>query len=85
MAYDEYSHYAMSRTSLWCPVCGAAEGRGCTEVKGLRFSGHNAFALGQVVRPAPTVSNFWETPAFLDRPARKDKTRVSSGLRGWVN
>ena len=28
MAYDEYSHYAMSRTSLWCPICGAAENKG---------------------------------------------------------
>ena len=77
MAYDEYSHYAMSRTSLWCPICGAAEGKGCTDVEGLRFQGHNGFALGA---PRPVqVPTAWEP-----MQARKDKPRVSSGLRGWV-
>jgi hypothetical protein len=84
MAWDEYTHFVPTRTSLWCPVCGADENKGCTEVKGLRFSGHNSFALGQVVRPNQYTQP-WETPAFLDvYPARKDRPRVSSGLRGWV-
>ena len=84
MAYDEYSHFVQSRTALWCPICGAAENKGCTEVKGLRFQGHNGFALG-AIRPAAYTQPF-ETPAFFDVSyARKDKTRVSSGLRGWVN
>ena len=84
MAYDEFTHYAPNRTSLWCPVCGAAEGRGCTEVKGLRFSGHNAFALGQVVRPIQPTPHYYDAPIPYFPPARKDKPRVSSGLRGWV-
>jgi hypothetical protein len=85
MAYEEFSHYAQNRTSLWCPICGAAEGKGCNEVHGLRFSGHNSFALGQV-RQTPSVLHYYDPPAFLDvYPARKDKPRISSGLRGWVN
>ena len=60
------SHYVASRTALWCPICGAKENHGCTPVKGLRFSGHNLSATGQVSRPALTPS-FWETT-----PARRD-------------
>ena len=52
------SHYVASRTALWCPICGAKENHGCTPVKGLRFSGHNLSATGQVSRPALTPS-FW--------------------------
>jgi hypothetical protein len=70
------SHYASSRTALWCPICGAKEGQGCTEVKGLRFSSHNSFAVS---RPVLTPA-IWEPT-----PARKDKPRLSLGLRGWVN
>jgi hypothetical protein len=42
------SHLCTSRTALWCPICGAAAGQGCSPVKGLRFAGHNLYALGQV-------------------------------------
>lgn len=71
------SHLCTNRTSLWCPICGAAEGRGCTQVAGLRFSGHNGFALGA---PRPVqVPAAWEPMS-----ARKDAPRPSSGLRGWV-
>ena len=60
------SHYVSGRLSLWCPVCGAAEGKGCTPVKGLRFAGHDAYATGNVPRPVLTPA-FWEIPI----PARK--------------
>jgi hypothetical protein len=52
----ESSHYVPSRLSIWCPICGASAGQGCKEVKGefmLRYASHNAYALGQVARPAP--------------------------------
>jgi hypothetical protein len=45
------SHLVPSRTTLWCPVCGAEEGKGCKPVKGLRFASHDAYATGTVIRP----------------------------------
>ena len=71
MAYDEFTHYAMSRTSLWCPVCGAAEGKGCTEVKGLRFTGHNAFATGNIPRPVVPMECVSAPNMRKDVPPRK--------------
>jgi hypothetical protein len=59
------SHLVTSRTALWCPVCGAKENQGCHEVKGLRFSGHNLYAVGQTFQPI--------TPSYFDPlPARRD-------------
>ena len=72
------SHYVMSRTALWCPICGAKENQGCTTVKGLRFQGHNLSATGQVSRPVLTPS-FWETT-----PARRDVPDAQR-RRLWVN
>ena len=71
------SHFCTSRTSLWCPVCGAKEGQGCTAVHGLRFTGHDAYAMG-AYRPLATPA------AWEPMQARKDAPRPSSGLRGWV-
>jgi hypothetical protein len=54
MDREENSHYVPSRISLWCPVCGASAGQGCTVVKGefmLRYASHNQYALGPVPRP----------------------------------
>jgi hypothetical protein len=76
MEYENSSHYANSRTALWCPVCGAAEGRGCTEVKGLRFSSHNSFAVSTHV----LTPSYWE-PA----PVRKDAPRPKWTPNRWVN
>jgi len=72
------SHYVMSRTALWCPICGAKENQGCTPVKGLRFAGHNIYALGQEVRHTLTPT-YWEPT-----PARKDAPNTSR-RRLWVN
>ena len=72
------SHYCTSRTALWCSVCGAKENQGCTPVKGLRFTGHNLYALGQMSRPVLTPT-YWEpTPARKDIPDAQRR-------RLWVN
>jgi hypothetical protein len=72
------SHLCTSRTALWCPICGAAAGQGCTFVKGLRFTGHNIYALGQQVRQ-PLTPTYWEpTPARKDIPDAQRR-------RLWVN
>ena len=58
------SHYVTSRVALWCPICGAAAGQGCKPVKGLRFHGHNIYALGQESRqPSATefTTEFWKS------------------------
>jgi hypothetical protein len=70
------SHLCTSRTSLWCPICGAVEGRSCTEVEGLRFSGHNLHALGA---PKPVqIPTAWEPTV-----ARKDAPRPGWTPAGW--
>jgi|GEM_PF-3698730 hypothetical protein len=63
------SHYAASRISMWCPVCGAREGQGCTYVEGLRFHGHNNYALG-VPRPTVQIPTQWATTM---RPRRANE------------
>lgn len=79
------SHYVPYRTSLWCPICGASEGKGCTEVKGLRFAGHNASVLGSFRAASPTQNV--DTPAYSDfLPARKDAPRPKGWKpTGWMN
>ena len=72
------SHYASSRTALWCPVCGAKEGQGCTYVAGLRFHGHNNYALG-VPRPTVQIPTQWEPT-----PVRKDAPKRGWTPGGWV-
>ena len=62
------SHYVTSRVALWCPICGAAAGQGCKPVKGLRFHGHNIYALGQEVRQPLTPAYYEMTPARKDAP-----------------
>lgn len=51
MEIEVQTHLCTSRLSLWCPVCGAREGQGCTPVKGLRFESHNTHAISFVARP----------------------------------
>lgn len=71
------SHLCTSRTALWCPICGAAEGKGCTPVKGLRFAGHNLSATGYL---RPEIPAAWEPTV-----ARKDAPRAKWAVKGWVN
>lgn len=74
------SHYAPSRIALWCPICGAAEGKGCTEVKGLRFQGHNLCAVG-VSKSTVQIPTAWEP-----LPARKDAPRPKGYTpKVWTN
>jgi hypothetical protein len=71
------SHFCTSRTSLWCPVCGAKEGQGCTYVKGLRFSAHNANVIGPVPREQDEPVSF---------PARRMQDyRPKRTPNRWVN
>jgi hypothetical protein len=72
------SHYAPNRMALWCPVCGAREGQGCTYVEGLRFHGHNNYALG-VPRPTVQIPMQWEPT-----PVRKDAPKRGWTPGGWV-
>jgi hypothetical protein len=52
------------------------EGRSCTEVEGLRFSGHNLHALGA---PKPVqIPTAWEPTV-----ARKDAPRPGWTPAGW--
>jgi len=53
------SHYAASRISMWCPICGAAEGKGCTPVEGLRFEEHNRLAVGWYQKPSVGNTKAW--------------------------
>jgi hypothetical protein len=84
------SHYVPNRLSLWCPVCGAAEGKGCIPVKhaGHRMDSHNAYALGTVPRPVIPVE--WvTTPERKDSrlnisPARKDAPKKAWTPNGWI-
>ncbi len=71
------SHLCQSRTALWCAVCGAAAGQGCTYVKGLRFQGHNIYALGQEVRQPLTPAYYEITPARKDAPS-------APRTRSWI-
>jgi hypothetical protein len=48
MEIEVQTYLCTSRLSLWCPVCGAREGQGCTPVKGLRFESHNTHAISFV-------------------------------------
>ncbi len=64
MDFENTLRYVPNRTSLWCPMCGAKENQGCTEVKGLfslRFASHNAIATGTVNRSV-TIPAAWEAP-----------------------
>jgi hypothetical protein len=62
MDHEVSSKYVSSRTAVWCPVCGAAEGKGCIAVKkdSLRLANHNAVAMGTVLRPAPQPWDYEE-------------------------
>ena len=74
------SHYATSRTALWCPVCGAREGQGCTYIEGLRFHGHNNYTGGTAFKPVQ-VPAAWEP-----MQARKDAPRPKGWTPGgWTN
>jgi hypothetical protein len=77
MEYDS-SRYVPSRLSLWCPICGAIEGKGCTVVEGLRFSGHNAYALGQV-RPVQIPVEWESAPVRKNPPLQK-----RWAPKGWI-
>ena len=68
------SRYVPSRISLWCPVCGVGQSQGCKPVGGLRFSSHDAFATGQIVKPVIPVE-------WVSAPAKK----VPFMSKGWVN
>lgn len=80
------SHYASSRTALWCPICGAKEGQGCTAIKGDRFSAHNNAATGNVTRTT-TFTRPWETQDFTGRTLdRKDvPNRPKRRPEAWIN
>jgi hypothetical protein len=73
------SHLCTSRTSLWCPICGAQENRGCTEAKhgGLRIAYHNAVVTGTVPRPVITPEK-WEPAAV-----KKDAPKKGWSPKGW--
>lgn len=81
----ETNHYVPSRLSLWCPVCGAAESKGCVPVNGedkLRFTSHNAYATGTVRRPPAPVEDV-ASPEPQRLPANKPRwaaQRTKSGL-----
>ncbi len=82
MEFEVTSRYVPSRLSLWCPVCGAKEGQGCTVVKGNRFDSHNAYAMGTVrpSHPAP------ENPQHIIPRAQGHKPRWSAQNKArWVN
>ena len=71
------SHYVSGRLGIWCPVCGASEGRGCIPWKheGLRFTNHNQVATGTVPKPTVTLEtkDGYDAPVRLQiSPARKD-------------
>jgi hypothetical protein len=76
--FDESMRYVPSRVTLWCPVCGAQANQGCKPVGGNRFSSHDAYATGSVVR-STTIS-----PVFEVTQARKDAPNAPR-LRQWVN
>jgi hypothetical protein len=54
------------------------EGQGCTYVEGLRFHGHNNYALG-VPRPTVQIPMQWEPT-----PVRKDAPKRGWTPGGWV-
>ena len=76
--FDESTRYVPTRTTLWCPICGAQANQNCKPVGKLRFSSHDAYALGVVVR-TPTI-----VPLFEVTQARKDAPNAPR-LRQWVN
>ena len=65
------SHLCQSRTQLWCPVCGAAAGKSCTPMGGLRFTGHDNCASGILLRPTQII-----TGDFESLPVRRGNTKV---------
>lgn len=60
------SHYVPSRLTLWCSVCGAEAGKGCTPIGGLRFRSHDETATGTIPKEAPYV------PSWESQPARRE-------------
>lgn len=68
---EEPNHFVPSRISVWCPVCGATEGHGCSAVNLPRFSSHDAYALGQV--PRPQVQMEAAMPMARDSARRPEK------------
>ena len=71
------SHFCTSRTSLWCPVCGAREGQGCTYVKGLRFAAHNVNTIGPSPQEQRETIPFPKRTTLFNRPNRTPSR--------WVN
>lgn len=86
------SHYATSRTALWCPVCGAKEGQGCTPHNAtitLRYDAHNAVATGTVPRPVIIPPPWGYSEQSKDAripvlPARKDAKKPGWTPKGWA-
>ncbi len=84
------SHYVSSRTSIWCPVCGAPEGNGCrphTATQTLRFRSHDETASGTVPRPImihPQWSPMSKDARIPILPARKDAKRPGWTPKGWM-
>jgi hypothetical protein len=78
------SHYVPSRTSLWCPVCGAKENHGCTPhnaTETLRYGSHNNYANGQVPRQTVVIVP-QRIPDIM--PARKDAKKPGWTPKGWA-
>ncbi len=92
------SHYVSGRLGVWCPVCGANEGRSCIPSKhiGLRFTHHNQFATGTVPRPViiPEPWDHAEVPVSRTQLVRHKYKQVDTagpnGMRrsvtkpGWT-
>ena len=73
------SHYVPNRLSLWCPVCGASEGKGCKAVGGLRFESHDAIVFGTVPRPQVQVD--FQAPPVRKGPPRNPPKFIQ---KRWV-
>jgi hypothetical protein len=97
-SYDTTNRYVSNRLSLWCPICGVQEGKGCKPVGGLRFASHDAYALGTVPKPV-ILPEAWENPlrqgmhvrhkykpdvSMGDVVAAKKSTGVKWAPNGWV-
>ena len=81
---EDSNRYINSRIGLWCPCCGASEGKACKPVGGNRFDGHDATATGTVPRVVIPVQ--WEPIPRRDVPVKKEtsRRRPASTPPGWL-